>query len=656
MRQPASTPRRTRAALRAVLHGAAAWGLGLAVWPAAPGGVDAAAAAARAPGAVAPAAAPGTRLVEGRVARLESRLGDGGYPVTDVVLEPGGERFTILGGYRDGVLWVAEEEGRFTPGQRVRVRLESAPRGWRLAGGRDGVEVLEGAAGAAPAALAAPAVTPAPRVTGAEPSSGPAVADDSIAVEVTGTGFGDTQGPSGVFFQGFFERVRAPIVAWSDTRIRCLVPAPGRDGSPQVLSGAVKVWTPDGGWSDGDPWYGGAEYGVLFQYAGDSWAETRLPMVFRVNPDGFPWAGEVTRDMVVSAAEAWHAAPFSYGRFVFGGFTDQRAARDKDSTDVIGWTSPWPHNPNWIAVTWSGIDSLSGERLEADIEVNGDKPWSLDGSGDPGSYDLPTTLTHEFGHWFRLGHVQEQQHVMLAYQEKGVVRRSLQDGDRQGAAWIYPTFGTAAASTDTVYLGGEAPDTLVLAVRIADRRGRPRGGLAPGDVYAVAEWLDGEAGPVASLPAAPPGVLVLLPDSPTDADGRARIVVPGFEGRGRVRFTVVGDGRSVRERPVVFVTGAERGRPIPALALESPRPNPVVAGAVRALVRLGVPAPRLTARVLDARGRLVCVLHDAPTAAGELWLSWDPAGGGEGAGPGLYFLQVQGAGQTSTRKLIALGR
>jgi hypothetical protein len=60
--------------------------------------------------------------------------------------------------------------------------------------------------------------------------------------------------------------------------------------------------------------------------------------------------------------------------------------------------------------------------------------------------------------------------------------------------------------------------------------------------------------------------------------------------------------------------------------------------------------------VLDARGRLVCVLHDAPTAAGELWLSWDPAGGGEGAGPGLYFLQVQGAGQTSTRKLIVLGR
>jgi len=620
-----------------------------------------AAPAAAALAASARAAAPGERVVEGRVARLEARSGAFGHPLTEVVLEPGGESFTILGGYRDGVLWVAEEEGRFAPGERVRVRLESAPGGWRLAGGRDGVEVLAAApeAAAAPAGAAptpaGSALTPAPRVTGVEPPSGPAVADDSVAVEVTGTGFGDVQGDGGVFFQGLFERERASALEWSDTRIRCLVPAPGRAGSPQVLSGTVKVWTPAGGWSDGDPYYGGAEYAVLFQYAGDSWAETRLPMVFQLNPEGFPWAAEVMRNVAGGAAGAWHTAPFSYGRFAFGGFTDRRAAREKDSTNVVSWTSPWPHSPGWLAVTWSGIDSLTGERLEADIEINGDKPWSLDAAVEPEAYDLPTMLTHEFGHWFRLGHVQEQQHVMLGFQERGVVRRVPQGGDRQGAAWIYPTFGAAAASVDTVYLGGGSPDTLVLAVRIADRRGRPLAGLEPGAVSAVAEWLDGVEGPVTSLPAAPPGVELLLPEAPTDDEGRTRIVVPGLGGRGRVRFTVIGDGRSVRERPVVFVSGAARGETVPALALEPPRPNPRSSGAVRALVRLGEPAPRLVARVLDARGRLVRVLHDAPAAAGELWLAWDPDGDGAAAGSGLYFLQVQGAGRAATRKLVVLG-
>ena len=44
-------------------------------------------------------AATPTRMVEGRVLRLDPRIDDLGYPVTDVTLDTGA-RFTILGGSR----------------------------------------------------------------------------------------------------------------------------------------------------------------------------------------------------------------------------------------------------------------------------------------------------------------------------------------------------------------------------------------------------------------------------------------------------------------------------------------------------------------------------------------------------------------------------
>jgi hypothetical protein len=602
--------------------------------------------------------APGTRVVEGRVASLERRVDPDGYPVTDVVLEPGGERFTILGGYKSGLLWIVDEEAAFALGERVRVRLESAPRGARVAGGQLGVLVLEAAPGAAVApAATADSLAPAfATVTSVTPASGPAVADDDIPVEVRGRGFGETQGGSAVLFQDYFQRDRGQVLSWSDTLIRCLVPKPGFLGSPQVLSGTVKVWTPTGGWSDGDPWTGGAEYHVLFQFAGDRWSQVHMPVDFYLNPAGFPWSADAIHEVVAQSAGTWAGAPFAFGRFALRGFTDKRAMRDKDSTNVISWTSPWPHAPGWLAVTWSGLDSLTGERREVDVEVNGDKPWSISDPPAAGCFDLPTAMTHEFGHWLRLGHVQEPEHVMLGYQNAGDVRRVLQDGDRQGAAWVYPTFGIARASLDTVHVVGPDPDTLVLDVQIADRRGRPLAGLAPGDVYAVAEWLDGNAGPVSSLPAAPPGIPALLPVAPTDAEGRTRIVVSGLSGSGDLRFTVVADGRSVLGRPIVRVTDAPRVRPPAALALGAPRPNPTRTGAMRTAVTLAVAVPRLVARVLDARGRLVRVLHDGPAAAGELWLECDLSAGAAGPGPGLYFLQVQGAGATLARKFVVLGR
>src|SRR5262245_12955409 len=83
--------------------------------------------------------AAATPTVEGRVTRLDPRIDSHGYPVTDVTLDTGA-RFTILGGYKDGLRWVVDEEASFTLGDQVRVRLERGPDGMRPWAGKEGVQ------------------------------------------------------------------------------------------------------------------------------------------------------------------------------------------------------------------------------------------------------------------------------------------------------------------------------------------------------------------------------------------------------------------------------------------------------------------------------------------------------------------------------------
>ncbi|HEV8479603.1 MAG TPA: hypothetical protein VGR66_02320 [Candidatus Eisenbacteria bacterium] len=591
-------------------------------------------------------AATPTRMVEGRVVRLDPRIDDLGYPVTDVTLDTG-TRFTILGGRKNGLIWTVDEEASFIVGQRVRVRLEDTPRGSRPAGGKEAVQLVPDAGIPATSALAQVSLVPAVEVV--TPESGPAVADDLIEVDVRGEKFGDVQGSSGIFFQGLFVHVPATVLSWSDTLIQCLVPKPGIEGVPQVLSGSVKVWTESGGWSDGEEYSGGADYHVLFQYAGDSWSEANLPVRYYVNPSGFPWPADEIADLVSSAADLWNQAPNSYMRFEYQGFTSHLAGRDKDEVNTVGWTSPWPHSPAWLAVTWSGIDSLSGERQEVDVEVNGDQAWSISTPPAFNTFDLHTTMRHEFGHWFRLGHVQEPGFLMLAFQVPGEMRRGLAEGERQGASWIYPTFGSARASDDTVIVQDGISHSFSIEVTIADRRGRPIAGMEPGDLYAKAEWL--VQGPQVT-DVVPAGIY--YPVAATDAQGHARFIIPPLEGHGLMRFTVVGGVSSVRDRPLVTLYDP-KALPPGAWIVGAPTPNPAFAGKVQSVLRLGSPAQRFTARVLDARGRLVDVLRDGPASAGEQRVIWDLQSAGRTTASGLYFLDLRADQNHAIQKVVVLG-
>jgi len=73
------------------------------------------------------------------------------------------------------------------------------------------------------------------------------------------------------------------------------------------------------------------------------------------------------------------------------------------------------------------------------------------------------------------------------------------------------------------------------------------------------------------------------------------------------------------------------------------------------VLRLGSPAQRFTARVLDARGRLIDVLRDGPASAGEQRVVWDLQSAGRTTPPGLYFLELRADQNRAIQKVVVLG-
>lgn len=603
---------------------------------------------------VAAPAAPGAGVVaeraSGRVARAESAYDADGVLRTHVVLEGAGgavtARFSVPGGVDGGDRWVVDGVPAFVVGETVEVALAATRGGLTVAEGEAAVRRLAPAAGGRSGAvyLDAVAVDPAlaPIVSTLAPELSGASPDSPTIVTLRGSRFGATQGDSRVTFQGLFERVDAPVVSWSDTEIRCHVPAPGLLGTPQVLTGSLKVWTAAGGWSDGDPFVGGPRFRILYQWAGDRWARASLPVAVFVNPQGFPW-GPASGSIVEAALERWNV-PGSYARFEYRGLTGAEAgphrasgARSGDGRNTVRWRTPWPHNPSWLAVTWSRIDTLTLRRMETDLEVNGELfRWTLEPEADIGAYDLSSTLTHEFGHWLRLGHTQSIASVMLPFFGPGERRRDLSVSDHFGAAWIYPAYGAVVAPA-----GIASGATLALELAACDREGRPRSGLAAtGVVTRLVALPEGAPvpGPLDDALAVDPARAVVAGKA-TDLDGRTTAEVSGLAD-GLYRVEVMVEGALVRPAPLVRVGPA----PIvaaarPALAGVSPLPLP---GGVRGTVRFTLPASaHVRLDLYDPRGARVRAVADRrfPAGANEVAL-WTRGADGTTLAPGVYFLRL----------------
>ena len=131
----------------------------------------------------------------------------------------------------------------------------------------------------------------------------------------------------------------------------------------------------------------------------------------------------------------------------------------------------------------------------------------------------------------------------------------------------------------------------------------------------------------------------------------------------RVRFRLETDGSGHDEGfyvdDVMVGGGGGPATAAPAapatLRLSRAWPNPLP-GATQ--WRLSLPAPAaVTARVFDARGRLVRTLADGLLSGGEHLLRWEgDDAAGRTAPAGVYFLRVRAGGEAAARKIVKLSR
>ena len=104
------------------------------------------------------------------------------------------------------------------------------------------------------------------------------------------------------------------------------------------------------------------------------------------------------------------------------------------------------------------IDETTGEIVESDIFINSQFDWSVAPGGEPGRFDLQSTLTHEIGHFLGLGHsalgetelrpgggrrVIASGAVMfpIAFSAGSTADRALQADDIAGVSDLYPGTG-----------------------------------------------------------------------------------------------------------------------------------------------------------------------------------------------------------------------
>jgi hypothetical protein len=110
---------------------------------------------------------------------------------------------------------------------------------------------------------------------------------------------------------------------------------------------------------------------------------------------------------------------------------------------IIFRDDSWPYDTqNALGYTTLTVDLDTGEIFGATIEINTSPGHTIVPTSPPpaGSYDLPSILTHEAGHFLGLAHATTQQAVMYALYSPGST--SLQPDDVLGICNVYYPIGT----------------------------------------------------------------------------------------------------------------------------------------------------------------------------------------------------------------------
>ncbi len=160
------------------------------------------------------------------------------------------------------------------------------------------------------------------------------------------------------------------------------------------------------------------------------------------------------------------------------------------------WGDDATHRDGTIAITVVTFDVDTGEIYDADVELNTLDPatgntngfvFSTTAQTDPNAADLPTILTHEFGHLQGLAHSADDTAVMYYSAGLGEARRALTADDRLAICSVYPAINTPDTVCNPVPYGGLADVPGGSIVTAANGCAvRPGAGTAAGDSPALA--------------------------------------------------------------------------------------------------------------------------------------------------------------------------
>jgi len=104
--------------------------------------------------------------------------------------------------------------------------------------------------------------------------------------------------------------------------------------------------------------------------------------------------------------------------FVYGGTLDAHFGLKNDLLNVVSITSEWKGISGEQAETLLIWESTA--ILEADIRINGTKPYSTNPNGENDKIDLVALFVHELGHSIGLQHIETSEYTTMAeFLERG---------------------------------------------------------------------------------------------------------------------------------------------------------------------------------------------------------------------------------------------
>ena len=173
------------------------------------------------------------------------------------------------------------------------------------------------------------------------------------------------------------------------------------------------------------------------------WAQRELSVQIDTRgAKGLPGAADEVRAAVAS----WTAAGMPF--VVTLSESNSGGCGAADGQNVVCWVEDdWEFGEETLGITISIYEKVSARVVESDILINRqDHRWST-GRTHEDRFDLRSVLTHEFGHFFGLGHSSEAEATMWAETDPADdSKRSLQADDRAGIAALIAAMASAQPS------------------------------------------------------------------------------------------------------------------------------------------------------------------------------------------------------------------